>query len=139
MKMRFNSIVLLMLGVSWTVLAQSSSPMREGMWEVNSKLIIPGMGEAPPMKHQQCITAAMIKDPQSAIPKMENDCKISNYKLEANTATYTMTCSQPTTVTAAGEIRYSGSDSYTGTLKLDGAGQTFNLTYDAKRIGDCAK
>jgi hypothetical protein len=140
MKMRFRSAALLLLGTSWAVFAQGSSPMREGMWEINSKLVIPGMGEAPPMKHQQCVTAAMIKDPQSALPKMDNnDCKISDFKLEADTATYTMTCTQPTAVTATGEIKYSGSDAYTGTLKLDGAGQAFMLSYDAKRIGDCPK
>ena len=139
MRMRFSSAVLLVLGVSWTVFAQTSSPMREGMWEVNSKLMIPGMGDAPPMKHQQCVTSAMIKDPQSAIPKMDNDCKISDFKLAGNTATYTMTCTQPTQVTATGEIKYSGTDAYTGTLKLDGAGQSFTLSYDAKRIGECAK
>jgi hypothetical protein len=140
MKVRLSSVVLLTLGLAWTALAQGPSPMREGMWEVNSKLIIPGMGEAPPMKHQQCVTAAMIKDPQSTMPKMDNDCKISNYKLEANIATYTMTCTQPTPVTASGEIKYSGSDSYTGTLTLEGGGgQKFTLTYDAKRTGDCPK
>ena len=108
---------------------------------LNSTLNIPGMPEgAPPMKHQQCVTAAMIKDPQSAMPKMDNDCKVSNFKLQNNTATYTMTCTQPTEVTATGEIKYSGTDAYTGTLTLSGGGgQTFTLSYDAKRIGDCPK
>ncbi|HEV3215683.1 MAG TPA: DUF3617 family protein [Vicinamibacterales bacterium] len=138
MKLRFGSMVLLALGLSWTVTAQSSSPMREGLWEVNTKMNIPGMAEMPPMKHQQCITAAMIKDPVSAIPKM-NDCKVSNYKLQDNTATYTVTCTQPAEVTANGEIKYSGSDAYTGTLTLLGQGMTYVLTYDAKRIGDCSK
>jgi hypothetical protein len=138
MKMRFSSAVLLVLGVSWTVLAQGSSPMREGMWEVSSKMVMPGM-EMPPMKQQQCVTAAMIKDPQSAIPKMDNDCKISNYKLEGNTATYTMTCTQPAPITATGEIKYSGSDAYTGTVKLDGMGQTLTMNIDAKRVGECPK
>ena len=66
MRVRFSWMLLLTLCLSWTATAQSSSPMREGMWEVNTKMNIPGMGEMPPMKHQQCITAAMIKDPQSA-------------------------------------------------------------------------
>src|SRR4051794_32996250 len=133
MKPRFYSCVLLAIAMSWAVAAQSSSPMREGMWEVDSKVSIPGVGEMPPMKHQQCITAAMIKDPQSAIPKMDNDCKISGYKLQGNTASYTMTCTQPTEVTATGEMKYSGTDAYTGTLSLTGGGQNFLVSYDAKR------
>jgi hypothetical protein len=140
MNMRFSSAALLVLGLSLNLMAQGSSPMREGMWEVNTKLVIPGMPEAPPMKHQQCVTAANIKDPESTMPKMDsNDCKITNFKLNGNTATYTLTCTQPTDVTAAGEIKYSGSDSYTGTLTLNGGGMAVTLSYDAKRIGDCAK
>jgi len=139
MKIQLGSVMVLALGLSWSVMAQSSSPMREGMWEVNSKLNIPGMPEGMPMKHQQCITAAMIKDPQSAIPKMDNDCKVSNYKLDANVATYTLTCTSPTDIVGNGEIKYAGPDAYTGTLTLGGQGMSVVLTYDAKRIGDCPK
>ena len=139
MTSRIASILLLVLALSWSVMAQSSSPMREGMWEVNSTLNIPGMGDAPPMKHQQCITAAQIKDPEAALPKMDNNCKISNSKLNGSTATYTLTCTQPTEVTGTGEIKYAGSDSYTGTLKLDSGGASFTLNYEAHRVGDCPK
>jgi hypothetical protein len=110
--------------------------MREGMWEVAFKLVMPGM-DMPPTKSQQCITAAMIKDPESAIPKMDNGCKISDFKLAGNTATYTMTCTQPMAITAAGEIKYAGPDAYTGTLKVIGPEPALTLSYDAKRIGEC--
>jgi hypothetical protein len=110
--------------------------MRAGMWEINTKLAMAGM-DMPPMKHQQCVTPAMIKDPQSAIPKMDNDCKIDNYKLEGSTATYTMTCTQPAPITAKGEIKYAGPDAYTGTVLLDGMGQTMTMMIDAKRLGEC--
>jgi Protein of unknown function (DUF3617) len=139
MNRRISSAALLAASMAWTVFAQSSSPMREGLWEIHSKLNMPGVGEMPPMTHQQCITAAMIKDPQSALPKMDNDCKISNYKLLNNTATYTLTCTQPMELTAAGEIKYSGSDAYTGTVTIQGQGMSYVLAYDAKRIRDCDK
>jgi hypothetical protein len=140
MKMRFRSAVLLTLGLSWTVMAQGSSPMREGMWEVTTKIQLPGLEGAPPMKSQQCVTAANIKDPESTMPKMDsNDCKMTNFKLSSDRATYTLTCTQPTEVTGNGEIKYSGSDSYTGTLTLNGGGMAVTLNYDAKRLGDCAK
>ena len=84
MNTRFSWILLLILGLTWTALAQSS-PMREGSWEVTITMNVPGMGEAPPLKQTQCITAAMVKDPQSAVPKGpssgNNDCKITDYKL----------------------------------------------------------
>jgi hypothetical protein len=138
--LRLSSSVLLALAVSWTVLAQSS-PMREGLWEVTTKITIPGMGmDMPPMKQNQCVTAAMIKDPQSVIPKGpgQGDCKVANYKLGVNSATYTMTCAEPP-MTATGEMKYSGTDAYQGTMKIDMSGQTMTLSYDAKRLGVCPK
>jgi hypothetical protein len=140
MNFRFRSAVLLAFGMSWTVLAQSSSPMREGMWEVTTKMVLPGMGEAPPMKHQQCVTAANIRDPESTMPKMDsNDCKMVNFKLSGSTATYTLACTQPTEITALGEIKYAGTDAYTGTLTVNGGAMSITLSYDAKRVGDCPK
>ena len=67
----------------------------------------------------------MIKDPLGTIPKgpgqSPNDCMITDYKLSGSTATYTMTCKQPP-MTAVGEMKFSGSDAYTGTLKMDMGG-----------------
>jgi uncharacterized protein DUF3617 len=140
MNRHFSSVALLTLALSWTALAQNS-PMREGLWEVTTKINIPGMGmDMPPLKQNQCITAAMIKDPQSAIPKGpgQGDCKVANFKLSASSATYTMTCAQPP-MTATGEMKYSGTDAYVGTMKIDMSGQTMMLSYDAKRLGECPK
>jgi hypothetical protein len=140
MKIRLTSVVLLILGLAWSALAQSSSPMREGNWEVSVKMNIPGMEGVPPMKQTQCITAAMVKDPASAIPKGPGggDCKVTDYKLLGNTATYKMTCTQPP-MTMTGEMKYASADAYTGTITVDMGGQAMAMSIDAKRIGDCAK
>ena len=138
---RLSSIVLLVFALSWTALAQQS-PMREGNWEVVMKMSMPGMSmDLPPMKQTQCITAAMIKDPQSSLPKgpSGNDCKVSDYKFSANTASYTMTCTKPNPMTAMGEMKYTGTDAYTGTITVDSGGQKMLMAYDAKRVGDCPK
>ena len=141
MKVRLSSFVLV-LGLTWTALAQMQSPMREGNWEVTMKMSMPGMTtELPPMKQVQCVTAEMIKDPMSAVPKGPGggDCKVSDYKFTANTATYTMVCTKPAPMTAFGEMKYSGTDAYTGTLVVDSGGQKMSMAYDAKRLGDCPK
>jgi hypothetical protein len=140
MKMRFSSSAVLVLGLSLTVAAQSSSPMREGNWEVSIKINIPGLEGAPPMKQTQCVTAAMLKDPASAMPTGPGgDCKITDYKLVNNVATYKLACTQPAPITATGELRYAGTDAYTGTLAIDMGGQNLMMGIDAKRIGDCGK
>jgi Protein of unknown function (DUF3617) len=142
MKSTLKPVAALTLALSWSVFAQMQSPMREGNWEVTVKMNVPGMGmDVPPMKQTQCVTAAMIKDPQGAIPKGPGggDCAITNYKLAASTATYTLTCKEPP-ITGEGIMKYSGSDAYTGTLKVDmGGGQMMTIEYDSKRIGECSK
>ena len=142
MSVRFSSIALLTLALSWTLLAQQS-PMRPGNWEVIMKMSMPGM-EMPPMKQTQCVTQEMLKDPQSAIPKGPNtqganDCKMSDYKMTGSTASYKMVCTKPQAMTMVGEMKYSGTDAYVGTVQMDMSGQKMSMTMDAKRVGDCTK
>ena len=91
------------------------------------------------MKQTQCVTPAMLKDPQAAVPKGPEggDCKVSDYKFTANTATYKLTCTQPTAMTMTGEMKYSGTDAYTGTMTMDANGQKMTMAFDAKRMGEC--
>ena len=140
MKMRFSSAMLLVLGLSGALTAQSSSPMREGNWEVALKINFPGMEGAPPMKQTQCVTAAMLKDPASAMPSGPGqDCKVSDYKLSNDVASYKVVCTQPFPLTGVGEMKYSGTDAYVGTLTMDMGGQSLVMNIDAKRLGDCPK
>jgi hypothetical protein len=139
MKARYISGVLLTVALSWTVLAQTQSPMRPGNWQVTMKMNLPGMGDMPPMTQTQCVTPAMLKDPQTAIPKGPEggDCKVSDYKFTDSTATYKVTCTQPMAMTMLGEMKYSGTDSYTGTMTMDTNGQKLSMNFDAKRLGEC--
>lgn len=140
MNSRFSSIALLTVALSWTAFAQTQSPMRAGNWEVSVKMVMQGM-DMPPMKQTQCVTPAMLKDPQASVPKGPDggDCKMSDYKLSSNTATYKMTCTQPMPMTMVGEMKYSGTDAYTGTVTMDSGGQKMTMSFDAKRIGECPK
>jgi hypothetical protein len=140
MTARFSSVFLLTVALSYTALAQTESPMRPGSWEVTMKMSMPGM-EMPPTKATQCVTAEMLKDPAASIPKGpgENDCKMSDYKFTANTATYKMTCTKPQPMTMLGEMKYSGTDAYTGTVQMEMSGHKMSMSMDAKRLGDCAK
>jgi hypothetical protein len=135
-----RTVALLTLALSCSVFAQSSSPMREGNWEFTTKMNMGGM-EMPPTKATQCITAAMLKDPQSAVPKGPGaDCKLADYKLAGDTATYKMTCTQPMVMTITGQMKYAGTDAYTATAVVDASGMSMAWAIDAKRIGDvCLK
>jgi hypothetical protein len=140
MSIRIRSILLLTVAMSWTVLAQTKSPMRAGNWSVTVKMSMQGM-DMPPMTQTHCVTPEMLKDPMGSVPKGPGggDCKMSDYKLTDNTATYTMTCTQPMAMTMVGEMKYNGTDAYTGTVAMDSSGQKMSMSFDAKRVGDCAK
>ena len=83
----------------------------------------------------------MLKDPQAAIPKGPggNDCKMSDYKMTGSTASYKMVCTKPQPMTMVGEMKYSGTDAYVGTIQMEMSGQKMTMNVDAKRLGDCPK
>lgn len=137
MRPRFSSLVLLTLSLSWTVLAQGQPPMREGNWEVSMKM---GGMDTGAMKQTQCITAAQIKDGPGGMPAGPgSDCKLVDYKLLGNTATYKLSCTQPVPMNISGEMRYASADAYTGTVNIESSGMNMAFQVDAKRIGDCPK
>jgi hypothetical protein len=135
MNVRVTLAALLAIGLSSPAFAQS--PMREGNWEILSKMNMPGMN-MPAQKQVRCITAAMIKDPQSAIekPPGSEGCKMSDYKLSGDTTTYKMACTQPP-ATMTGEVKHLSPEAYTAKITMDMSGQSMLITVDAKRIGDC--
>ncbi|HKY20484.1 MAG TPA: DUF3617 family protein [Vicinamibacterales bacterium] len=141
MKGRISSVILLTLALSWTALAQMPSPMREGNWEITMKMSMPGMKmDMPPMKQTQCITAAMAKDVESAMPKgAGSDCKFSDHKVTGSTASYKMVCTKPAPTTATAEMTFKGRDEYTGTMTIDSSGKQISMAYEGKRLGDCPK
>ncbi|HEY0284498.1 MAG TPA: DUF3617 family protein [Vicinamibacterales bacterium] len=139
MKVRSGSVLLLTAALSWTVLAQTQPPIRPGSWQATVKMSMPGMGDMPPTTQTTCVTPAMVKDPAGAVPKGPegSDCKMDDYKFTGNTATYKMTCTKPAPMTIVGEMKYTGTEAYTGTLAMDMSGQKMTMSFDAKRVGEC--
>ena len=142
MRIRVSSVVLLTLALSWTALAQTSMPMREGNWSVTVKMSMEGMKmDMPPMTRTQCITEAMAKDPQASLPKGPegSDCKVTDYKNSGGTVAYKMVCTKPNPMTATAELKFNGTDAYTGTMAMETQGHKMSMAMDAKRLGDCPK
>jgi len=126
---------MLALGVS--LFAQG--PRRDGKWEVKMDMQMAGM-TLPTQTMTQCITPQQAADPQRALPpsgrgRGNNDCKISDYQVDGNKVSWTMTC---TMMTGSGEFVYSG-DTYTGTMKMSMQGQEMTMKYSGKRLGDCTE
>ncbi|MGE3959025.1 MAG: DUF3617 domain-containing protein [Vicinamibacterales bacterium] len=139
-------IALALLTATVPALAQGSGPRRDGNWEVEMRMEMPGMpGGMPPFKVTQCITPQEASDPAKVLPQgpggrgaNPNDCKMSDYKVEGNKVSWKMTCAGARPMTGTSEIVY-GTDSYTGTMVMQMDRGTMTMKYSGKRLGDCTK
>jgi Protein of unknown function (DUF3617) len=150
MRFRTLTVAAAIAAISATAVAQG--PRVDGNWEIKTTMEIPGMPRAmPPTTTTQCITKEMAADPKSTVPQgpmpgrgrgTSDNCKMTDYKMDGNTATFTMKCDPPQQATMTGKFVY-GVDSYEGTMKMDadrgGQPMSINIKYSGKRLGDCTK
>ena len=131
-------VAIALLGAVVVALAQG--PMRPGRWDTTMQMQMAGSPvQMPEMKNSRCITPEEAKDPSKSLPSgpegrgNAKDCKMSDYKVSGNTATWKMVCS---TMTTTGEMTFAG-DSYTGTMKADTPQGAMTMKMSGKRVGDC--
>lgn len=143
--MRPVSVIVILLIAAAALVAQS--PMRPGMWEVTMQMQMPNMPagvQMPEMKVPQCITPEQAKDPANTMPRgpqagrgaRKDDCKVADYKMSGNKATWTMTCTTPDKLSSTGEMTFAD-DSYTGAMKMITAQGEMTMKVAGKRVGDC--
>ena len=125
--------------------AYAAAPnMKEGLWEITTKMDMPGMPAGmPPTTARRCVTKKDLDDSAKTPPgadMRDNRCKVTDYKLQGNTANWKMACEGENAMTGSGTITYSGT-SYAGTqtVSVKQGGQTQNMTmqFTAKHVGDC--
>jgi hypothetical protein len=125
--------------------AHAASPnMRDGMWEITTKMEMTGRSDVatPQQTVRHCLTKQDVADPRRSTPSADSRCKMTDYKLAGNTATWKMACEGQGAMTGAGTITYSG-DSYSGnqTMAMKQGSQVMNMkmNYSGRRVGDCPK
>ena len=129
--------------------AHAAAPnMKEGLWEITTKMEMPGMPAGmKPQVVQHCVTKKDLDDPRKTTPgsndpKRDSNCQMTDYKLQGNTATWNMACKGENAMTGSGSITYSGT-SYSGsnkmTMKRGGQMQTMTMQYSGRHLGDCKK
>jgi hypothetical protein len=135
-----NCLILAgVVSLAVTLPAQGPGVRRDGRWEVKIEMLMPGM-TMPAQTTTQCVTKEEAADPQKGLPQTgpgASDCKISDYKVDGNKVTWSMTCEKERTSGTA-EFVYVG-EAYTGTMKMKTQGQEMTMKYSAKRLGDCTK
>ena len=133
---------LMISGAIGMAMASTSAdgPRRDGKWEVKIEMQMPGM-TMPPQTTTQCLTKEDAADPQKAMPQggrgMQGNCKISDFKVDGNKVSWSMTCENK--MTGKSEFVYAG-ETYTGTMKMNmEAQEMMTMKLSGKRLGDCTK
>jgi hypothetical protein len=137
-KLSLTSIILFTIAVA--ALAASIPDLQEGLWEITTKMEMPGMPKnMPPIKHTQCLTK---KDLVPQSPQKGQECKISQTKVDGSIVTWTMQCNNAEGTTEGhGKIAYKG-NTFAGvitmTVKIPNQ-QNMQMTslLNGRRIGAC--
>jgi hypothetical protein len=137
MKMKHIFAVLVLVSLPTTILAADG--IREGMWEITSKMEMPGMPmEMPPTTVKHCYTKEDVKDLKNVISRDKN-CTVTDFKKSGNKVSWKMKCTGKNAGMFSGETVFSG-DSYESvmTVQSDASeGKSMAMKVKGKRIGNC--
>ena len=133
----FRSVVLTLAAAAWWPVTAHGQG-RDDLWEVTTKMEMPGMPMAMPAQVHRVCVAKNRKD-EDLIPKRDN-CRLLENARTGNKVTYKMACTGPEASEVAGEMTYVG-DAYEGrmriTAKSGGQSMEMTQTFAGKRVGDC--
>ncbi len=116
---------------------QASAQGKDDLWEVSTKMAMPGMPMAMPAQTQRVCIGKNQKD-EEYVPK-QGDCSMLESKRVGNKFTYKMDCAGSNPATVDGTITF-GANVYDGQMRmtLKPTKDTMDLTFTGKRVGDCA-
>ncbi len=133
-------IFAILLIVVSLCIAGSGPNMKPGLWEITTKMEMPGMPMSMPAStHTQCLTK---KDMVPSGSQNSEGCKTKLLKVKGNVVTWEVICKgQGGVSTGKGKITYSG-NKFKGTMKMDmkNHGQKkMKMTshISGRRIGKC--
>ena len=127
---------LIVLAVALAASPQAAAQDNGGLWEVTTRMEMPGMPAAiPPQTNRVC--AAKNRKDEDFIPK-QSDCRMVESKRVGIKLTYQMECAGNNPSTITGEMTF-GNNAYDGQLHMTmhQSKQTMNMTFSGKRVGDC--
>ena len=131
-----NSVVL--MTVAWLLPITATAQGTDNLWEITTKMEMPGMPMPMPAQTiQQCL-ARNSKD-EDYLPRRGN-CQVLESQRTGNRVTFKIACSSPEQMDINGDMNL-GSDVYDGKMRIVArtAGQSMEMTntFSGKRIGTC--
>ena len=131
-----KSIFTLLCVLLLPATSYAASGMRDGLWEISSRVEMPGMPmKIPPTVTKHCYSKEDVKDQKTAISRDKN-CSVTDLKTSGNKVTWTMKCTGPNAATMTGETVF-GSDSYASVMHMNSAGHNMTTKVKGKRLGAC--
>lgn len=114
---------------------ERQSPAKGDLWETISQMKMEGMPMQMPATKLKVCAAKDRTEPPGASNSQRN-CRNSNMQRTGNKVTWEVQCKGPD-MAGVGEIVYSGSDSYTGSIRFTSEQGSMTIALSGHRIGDC--
>ena len=137
MNMKHVFAVLGLVSLPATLMAADG--IREGMWEITSRMEIPGMPmEMPPTTVKHCYTSEDVKDQKKVINR-DKDCTVTDLKSTGSKVSWKMVCTGKNAGKFSGETIFSG-DSYDSVMNMQsdsGKGRSMTIKAKGRRVGNC--
>ncbi|MBI4536506.1 MAG: DUF3617 domain-containing protein [candidate division NC10 bacterium] len=119
--------------------AAASAQGTDELWQITTKVEMPGMPMAMPEQMQTVCLPRGHQGEAERVPKDKN-CRMTDVKQSGNQMTFTIVCEGKDRMTGTGDI-VSTPDSYRGSMRLQGTmeGQPVSMTqaFSGRRTGTC--
>jgi hypothetical protein len=114
----------------------ASAQAKDDLWEVSTKMEMPGMPMAMPSQTNRVCVGKNRKD-EDLIPRM-GDCRMLESKRVGNKFNYRMECTGDHAGTIEGAITF-GNNAYDGQMRMTmkGSSDAMTTTFSGRRVGDC--
>ncbi|RJP77467.1 MAG: DUF3617 family protein [Desulfobacteraceae bacterium] len=134
-----KAAALLIVFLATASLSFAGPALKEGKWEITTKMEMPGMPmEMPAFTHTQCMTNNDFL-PENTQQQQSEDCDAVDVKTSGNTVTWSTKCKgEDGDIIGTGTMTYKG-DTFTGTMKVNQGGMVMTTKMNGKYIGKCDK
>ena len=132
----FRVLSQTLLALAIAAALPASAQGKDDLWEVTSKMEMPGMPMALPAQTNRVCVAKNRKD-EELIPR-QGDCRLVDSNRVGSKFTYKMECAGQEPTTVDGAITF-GNNAYDGQMRMvmKRTNDAMNIAFTGKRVGDC--
>jgi hypothetical protein len=148
--MKTANLMVMLLAVGLLGLHATAADMKEmppGLWQITSKMDIPGMPPEMAAKMANGMTVTQCIQPGGAkwneqrtpmMPRGEGKCDPVQPKIDGNTVTWSMKCADGTS--GDGKLTHNGKDAYKMKMNFNSPRGSMTMNMEGKKIADnCEK